>query len=48
MTNEPPKGFKTNLIRSFANLIKEEDYEGMSADKVMLLRCFTMYCCVLL
>jgi dynein heavy chain, axonemal len=30
MTNEPPKGFKSNLLRSFGNLVKEEDYEGMS------------------
>jgi dynein heavy chain len=30
MTNEPPKGFKSNLLRSFANLVKEEDYEGVT------------------
>jgi dynein heavy chain len=30
MTNEPPKGFKSNLLRSFGNLIKEEDYEGVA------------------
>lgn len=35
MTNEPPKGFKTNLIRSFANLIKEEDYEGMKPERTL-------------
>ena len=30
MTNEPPKGFKSSLLRSFGNLIKEEDYEGVN------------------
>jgi len=34
MTNEPPKGTKANLLRSFANLIKEEDYEGVAAKSV--------------
>ena len=28
MTNEPPKGFKANLHRSFSNLVKPEDYEN--------------------
>lgn len=28
MTNEPPTGFRANLISSFSNLIKEEDFEG--------------------
>ena len=28
MTNEPPTGFRANLISSFSNLIKEEEFEG--------------------
>lgn len=28
MTNEPPKGFKANLSRSFGNLVKQDDYES--------------------
>jgi dynein heavy chain len=30
MTNEPPTGFRANIIGSFNNLIKEEDWEGCS------------------
>jgi dynein heavy chain len=28
MTNEPPKGFRSNTLRSFSNLIKEEKWES--------------------
>lgn len=28
MTNEPPNGFRANLLKSFANLVKVEDYES--------------------
>ena len=31
MTNEPPKGFRANILRSFGNLIKEEDFEGCAS-----------------
>jgi dynein heavy chain len=31
MTNEPPKGFRANLIRSYGNLIKDEDFESCTA-----------------
>lgn len=30
MTNEPPTGFRQNLVSSFGSLIKEEDFEGSS------------------
>lgn len=30
MTNEPPKGLRANLLRSFANLIKEDEFESMA------------------
>lgn len=29
MTNEPPMGLRSNLIRSFSNLIKPEDYNSL-------------------
>jgi dynein heavy chain, axonemal len=32
MTNEPPKGLRNNLLRSFNNLVKPEDYNSMGGE----------------
>lgn len=33
MTNEPPSGFRANIIGSFNNLVKEDDWEGCSKSR---------------
>lgn len=33
MTNEPPKGFKANIVGSFNNLVKPEDFEESCSAK---------------
>ena len=33
MTNEPPKGFRANVSRSFENLVKEDDWENGAGEK---------------
>eukprot|EP01041_Mallomonas_annulata_P001585 gene1585-3062_t len=35
MTNEPPKGLRANLLRSFGNLVKPEDWEACPSPKDM-------------
>jgi len=31
MTNEPPRGFRASLLRSFSSLVKPEDYESLAS-----------------
>jgi dynein heavy chain len=31
MTNEPPRGFRASLLRSFGNLVKPEDFESLAS-----------------